>query len=382
METGAVLTADRLNRATLARQLLLEREPLPVADAVRRVVAVQAQEPASPYLALWNRVRGFAAADLDAAFADGTVVKATLLRVTLHAVHATDYPRFHNAMVPVLRGPRLGDRRFTDSGLSTSDADELVAHLLAFAAAGGRTKADIEDMFHERLGHRHPGVYWALRTYAPLLHQPTGATWSFGTKAAFRSFPSPLPASDREESSRWLVRRYLTGFGPASVADVAQFTLLTRTVVRDAVRSLGDELVVHTGPDGTDLYDVPGAPMPPARTAAPPRLLPMWDSTLLAYADRSRVIPPEHRRLVIRVNGDVLPTLLVDGRVAGVWRPVDGGIEATAFRTLTARAWSGLAAEAAALVPFLADRDPSVYRRYNHWWGKLPAAAQVRLLPE
>ena len=100
------LTARRLNRATLGRQLLLHREPLDVAEAVRRVVALQAQEAPSPYLALWNRLAGFDPADLDAAFARKIVVKATLLRITLHAVHADDYPAFHNAMVPSLRASR------------------------------------------------------------------------------------------------------------------------------------------------------------------------------------------------------------------------------------------------------------------------------------
>jgi hypothetical protein len=94
----------------------------------------------------------------------------------------------------------------------------------------------------------------------------------------------------------------------------------------------------------------------------------MWDSVLLAYADRARLIPPGYRRIVTRNNGDVLPTLLVDGYVAGVWRAVQDGIEATAFRALDGFAWEGLAAEARALVPLLADRDPEVYGRYHHWW--------------
>jgi hypothetical protein len=106
----------------------------------------------------------------------------------------------------------------------------------------------------------------------------------------------------------------------------------------------------------------------------------MWDSVLLAYADRDRVIDAEHRPLVIRRNGDVLPTVLVDGRVAGVWRPVDGGIEVTRLGSIPDDAWSGLAAEAAALVAFLADRDPHVYRRASHWWTSIPAA-EVRVLP-
>ncbi len=100
--------------------------------------------------------------------------------------------------------------------------------------------------------------------------------------------------------------------------------------------------------------------------------MPMWDSTLLAYADRSRIIPEEYRRIVIRQNGDVLPTMLVDGYVAGVWRPLEGGIEATAFHPLSDAAWSGLETEARGLVAFLADREPAVYRRYAHWWSALP----------
>jgi hypothetical protein len=105
----------------------------------------------------------------------------------------------------------------------------------------------------------------------------------------------------------------------------------------------------------------------------------MWDSALLAYLGRTRLLPTAYRKVVIRNNGDVLPTLLVDGLVAGVWRPVEGGIEATAFHRLPKDAWAGLEAEANALTAFLADRDPTVYRRYGRWWASLPAA-QVRVL--
>jgi Winged helix DNA-binding domain len=373
------LTARRLNRATLGRQLLLGREWLDAAEAVRRVVALQAQQPASPYIALWNRLAGFDPADLDAAFAGQAVVKATLIRITLHAVHADDYPAFHNAMLPSLRASRLTDRRYTSSGLTTADADALLPQLLELASRP-RTKAEIEELLTARLGAPNPRAWWALRTFAPLLHAPTGGPWSFGARSSFVAAPSQLPPERQPESVRWLVRRYLEGFGPASVQDVAQFSLLRRPVVRDALDALGADVERLEGPDGAELFDVTGSPLPPEDTPAPPRLLPMWDSILLAYADRSRVVPPEHRRLVARNNGDVLPTLLVDGHVAGVWRPVEGGIEATAFHPLPEQAWTGLAAEAAALVAFLSDREPMVYRRYAHWWSALPSA-EVRLLP-
>jgi hypothetical protein len=373
------LTARRLNRATLGRQLLLRREPLAVAEGVRRVVALQAQEPASPYLALWNRLAGFDPGDLDAAFADRTVVKATLLRITLHAVHGEDHPAFHRAMVPSLRAARLHDRRYTGSGLSIADADALLPQLLEFAERP-RSRAEVEELLAERLGAHRPRMWWALRTFAPLLHVPTGGPWSFGPGSSFVAAPARPAVEGREESARRLAWRYLEGFGPASALDLAQFTLLTRSVAREVLRGMAGELAALEGPDGSALFDVPGAALPDEDTPAPPRLLPMWDSVLLAYFDRGRVIPTDYRRLVARSNGDVLPALLVDGYVAGVWRPVEGGIEATAFHRLPERAWAGLAAEAAALLALLAGREPVVYRRYARWWAGLPGA-EVRVLP-
>ena len=373
------LTARQLNRATLGRQLLLRRERLGVVDAVRHIVALQAQEPASPYLALWNRLLDFDPADLDAAFADGRVVKASLIRLTLHAVHAEHYPAFHDAMLSSLRASRLNDRRFTTSGLSTADADALLPHLLEFAARP-RTKAEIEDLIEATLGDRNPRAWWALKMFAPLHHSPTGGPWSFRTSSAFVAAPTRKMRESPDESVQRLVLHYLEAFGPASVADFAQFTMLRRPVARQALHALADKVVELEGPDGTRLFDVPRGLRPAEDTAAPPRLLPMWDSVLLAYADRSRVIPPDYRRLVIRQNGDVLPTLLVDGYVAGVWRPVEGGIEATAFNRLSVDAWGGLETESRALVTFLADRETRVYRRYAHWWATLPSA-EIRVLP-
>lgn len=370
------LSAAELNRATLHRQLLLGREPLTVPAAVRRIAAIQAQEPASPYLALWNRVDPFAPADLDAAFADRTVVKASLMRLTLHAVLAEDHPSFHAAMAGSLRASRLNDARFTGSGLTVADLDALLPEVLAHAEHTPRTAVQIGAFLAERLGAPpHKGIWWAMKTYAPMTHMPTGGPWSFGVKAAFRAAPDTGP--DPEVAVRRLVRRYLEAFGPASVPDVARFTLLTRTVARAALQA--QTLRTFTGPDGTELYDVPDGVIPAGDTPAPPRLMAMWDSVLLAYADRGRLVPPELSALVTRNNGDVLPTLLVDGRVAGVWRPVDGGIEATAYGPVAGAAWDGLAAEARALVAFLAGRDPAVYRRYDHWWAKLPPG-DTRLL--
>ena len=175
------------------------------------------------------------------------------------------------------------------------------------------------------------------------------------------------------------MRRYLEGFGPASAADIGVFTMLRKPPVQQALADLGDELVRLEGPDGVELYDVPGGPIPTGRSKAPPRLLGMWDNVLLAYADRGRVLPESYRPHVIRRNGDVLPAVLVDGRVAGVWRAIDGAIEVTAFHDLSTATWRALTTEARELATFLAARDPDVYRRYHHWWTELPAFEVRRL---
>jgi winged helix DNA-binding protein len=358
------LTANELNRATLLRQLLLRRERVEAATAVRRVVALQAQEPASPYLALWNRVDGFDGAALDRAFADRDVVKASVVRITLHAVTAGDYPAFHSAMLPYLRASRLNDRRFTSEGLTVADADALVPGLLELLAEP-HSKAEVEAFCGP------PRMWWALRTFAPLLHAPTGPPWSFGPRPRYVASGAPT-GGDVDAGRATLVKRYLEGFGPASAADIGMFTMLRKPPVRQALSDLGEHIVRLEGPEGVELFDVVGGPIPPAQTKAPPRLLGMWDNVLLAYADRSRVLPDTYRPHVIRRNGDVLPTVLIDGHVAGVWRPFDEAIEITAFHKLSATTWRALTMEAHSLAAFLAGRDPRVYRRYHHWWDDLP----------
>lgn len=177
-----------------------------------------------------------------------------------------------------------------------------------------------------------------------------------------------------------MVLRYLEAFGPASARDLGRIGL-GQPAIHAALQDLDDQLEQFEGPSGTTLNDLPEGPRPGEDVVAPPRLLPMWDNTLLAHAGRSRIIPPEYRELICRRNGNILPTLLVDGRVAGVWRPVADGIEATAFHRLSTQTWAGLAAEADALITFFTDRDPAVYHRDEHWWEKEMPRAEVRILP-
>jgi hypothetical protein len=374
------ITSRQLNRATLARQLLLEREGADVVDAVRRVVALQVQEPASPYIALWSRLAEFDPSWLDDAFADRALVKATLMRITLHAVAGDEYTVFHQAMLPILRASRLTDRRYTSTGLTADDADAALAHVVDFATQP-KTQDEIMAMLTERLGAAaEPRLWWALRTYAPLLHAPTGGSWSFGRDKAFEAGPAVPQRTSNGQALERLIWRYLEGFGPASTRDFAQFSLQRQAEIRPALDAMADRLTMVEGPDGEQLFDIPHGVVPPDDTPAPPRLLAMWDSILLAYRDRSRVIPEEYRAAVIRRNGDVLPTVLVDGYVCGVWRYGDKGIEVRAFRTLSSEAWEGIAHEAESLGGLIATRDPATYRRYARWWMKLPDDGEARTI--
>ena len=369
------ITAAELNRATLARQMLLRREHLSVGDAVRRMVALQAQQPASPYLALWNRLADFDASAVDRAFTDGSLVKASLMRITLHAVSREDHPEMHLAMQPTLRGARLGDRRFTEAGLSIAEADALLPDLLAYAEKPRTTAQMQERIAAAATGAWPQGVWWAVRTYAPFRHVGTGGPWTFGHRPQYVASEAPLRSYDRDVCDvalQHLLHRYLEGFGPASVPDMAQFAQVQRSRIRTALGGIGAQLERLAGPKGQEMFDVAGAARPDGDVPAPVRLLPMWESSLLAYADRSRIIPERHRKTVIRNNGDVLPTVLVDGYVAGVWRSLEDGIEVGAFGPLPDRVWAELSAEADSLRTLLVQRDAQPYARYHRWWDKLP----------
>ncbi|PWW60423.1 winged helix DNA-binding domain-containing protein [Actinokineospora spheciospongiae] len=364
------LTPRRLNRSTLARQMLLTRESLDPAEAVRRLVGLQSQQPGSPYLALWNRLEGVTAEQVDAAYRDFDLVKCTLLRGTLHTVHRADHPPLRAAVQPTLRA-HLGDDRFA------AEPDEAgpLAAALAGRAAEPATKAELESWLTEQ---GWPGTWWGMRFYAPLWHAPTGAAWSFGDRPSFVAAPAPDLSEEAVAAGlAELVRRYLAAYGPATVADMAQFAGVRRGRVRAVLGSL--DLVEHPAQTGPPLLDVPDAPLPDEDVPAPPRLLPMWDNVLLAHHDRTRLIPAEHRGHLTRVNGDFLPALLVDGRVAGVWRPADPGVEVTAFEALPGPVWEQLEDEAVSLTGFLGDRPSPIHTRHLAWWKSLPGG-ETRVL--
>ena len=371
-----VLTTRRLGRATLARQLLLEPSEVDVVRAVETIGGLQAQEPASPYIALWARLADLQAGTLDAALAHRRVVKGTLMRRTVHVVSAADYRSLWAATEAPLIGARRTDRRRApDPGLLR----ELRRFGAAFAAEP-RSLTDLReglaDDVGERDGRSADELLWWLRRAHPLVHAPGDAPWSFGRRPLLvdadawlgrGTWPNAAAAVER------LVRRYLGAFGPASVADIARWAGLSVAAVRpgvDAVGAAGDLRRFRTERGGL-LVDLAGAPLPTEDVVAPPRLLPMWDSTVLAHDVRTRIVSDEDRARIIARNGDALPIILVDGLVAGRWWAVaEGGrtrIDLEPFRRASGPDRVALEELADRLARFVEPLEPRVYARYRRW---------------
>jgi hypothetical protein len=362
------LSRRQLNRATMARQLLLERADIDVVSAVARLGGLQAQEPASPYLALWTRLRRLDAADVSTVIGDRRLIKATLHRSTLHLVAATDYRALLPALTAVTRTKWMNETR----GLPVRRTlPELAEEVLTYAQRP-RTNVELRDRA-ATLGEPVPAdeLWRRIRRYAAFVHVPTDAAWSYGRRpvqVAARAWLEE-PRIDEEGSLEHVVRRHLTAFGPARPADIAQWSGLAVGRLRVGLERIAD-LVRHEDEEGRELFDLPGAPLPDPDTPAPPRLLPMWDETLLAYADRSRVLPEAYHRRVIVTGGDVLPTFTIDGRVAGLWwaETDEGGgsrIVLEPFAPIEERDHEVLRQEAYDLARFIAPREPDVYRRYR-----------------
>jgi hypothetical protein len=301
-----VLTRRELNRALLARQMLLERRKMTPAAAIEALVGMQAQWAPAPYVGLWSRLEGFRREQLERAILAGKVLKPTVMRGTLHLVTARDYPTFYAALrdMPTWFGP---------THLAHAEKE-----LAAVRALGAITHE--EGLAHlERAGHaveiERRRIFHAVRRHAHLLHTPETALWT-GRPQRVLFGPVDEPSElDVLEARTALVRRYLRAFGPSTKADVADWSGLR---VRDFEHAL-DGLPTYATEEGRTLFDVPRAPLPPAATPAPVRFLPKWDNVLLAHADRSRILPEGARKLVIGKNGDVAQTILVDGFVAGTW---------------------------------------------------------------
>ena len=348
-----VLSLRELNRATLARQLLLERGRLSVPKAIERLAGLQAQWPPSPYVALWSRLQGLRRDALTLALLRRQVVKATLMRITLHLVSAHDYLLFAGA----LKAPWVAQltRRLERMDVDV-DVPALAEQALALMADGPRSRSEVLEVFGSS-GRRQPWFVWTLvQAELGLVRAPESATWR-RTLAPVSYVPAQTWLGRGPDTAPralvHLVRRYLSAFGPASRADLAQWSGLTLSTLQPALKQL-EPLRRFRDEGGRELVDLPRLALPSGDTPAPVRFLPRWDSALLAYDVRERILPDDYRKAVIQRNGDVLPTFLLDGFVAGTWDEQDGRVVVEPFEPMPRRLRAELDAEARRLEAFLA----------------------------
>jgi winged helix DNA-binding protein len=339
-----VLTLRELNRATLARQLLLERKRLSPATVIERLVGIQAQWPPAPYVGIWTRTTSFRRQALERELARAAVVKATVMRQTLHLVTRRDYALLRAA---------LSETNFPDQ---TSIAKRLAPSVRALAAAGPVTTE--EALAHLEREHGLTGVdarraWRGARVRAHVLHHHETALWHARPEGRFVALDEP-EAHEPVEARAAILARYLAAFGPASRRDIVAWTMMHVPEIQRALERL-EPLRRFRDEHGRELLDVPRAPLPDPDTPAPLRFLPKWDNVLLAFADRTRVLPEQYRKAVIRMNGDVAQTFLVDGFVAGIWRVDNGRVVLEPFTALSRSVQRDLEDEAGRLEAFLAD---------------------------
>lgn len=361
-----VLTRVALNRMLLARQHLLARTTRPVLEVVEHLVGLQAQNPPSPYLALWSRVEGFSATTLGQALVAREVVRIGCLRATIHLVSARDVAPIRAVVQPVMERSYLApgeDRNKLRRGLESVDKARLIARardLLAHgpltnAVLGGALAAEWPDADATEIGN-------AARALVPLVQIPPRGVWGASGQATWdlvdRWLSRSIPEAD-EAAVDALVLRYLRAFGPATAADVQTWSGLAG--VAEILERLSKQLLTFSNERGQRLWDVPDGLRPDAATPAPPRFLPDYDNVALSHADRTRIVSEPLKKRLGRPNGVVPGTVLVDGFVRGIWdfekpKKADAGrLTVTLMEPIDKRARAPMIAEAQRFAAFLGD---------------------------
>jgi hypothetical protein len=328
-----VLTTRELNRALLARQLLLDRSERSVIRAMERMAGLQTQYAPSGYIGLWSRMRDFRRDTLTGAMEGRRAVTGTLMRTTIHTVSARDYPLFAEGVRTSRRAHWLGFQR----AALDEDSMRLVARLVRRSLANGPRRAnELKDVV-EAAGF--PRIAWSgAGLWVDMVRVPPSGTWERRKADLYGLADLWLQRSrvSEEQGMQHLVRRYLGGFGPAPVADIANWAGVSITSLRPVIERM--RLRRFRDEAGATLVDVPGAPLPGADTATPIRFLPTWDATLLVHARRTQVLPEQFRtRIFSSKTPHSLCTFLVDGAVAGSWRYEAGRVRLDPFETLPVR---------------------------------------------
>jgi hypothetical protein len=314
---GAALTHRAVNRATLARQHLLERTRATALDEIAHLCGMQAQAPLAPYVGLWTRLQDFAPADLSALYEQRQVVRLALMRGTIHLTTAEDALAWRPLVEPMIVRGTDGAFAKHYHGL---DRSALAAAARELTEQAPRTFAELGALLAESFPGRDPAALaQAARAHVPLVQIPPRGLWGASGRIAHTTASAWLGRDVHQRPDLdAMVLRYLAAFGPATVMDAQAWSGLTR--LREVFDRLRPTLRVDAGESGAELFDLPDAPRPDPDTPAPARFLPEYDNLLFSHADRTRVNPAGHRIPLFPGNGAALGYYLLDGVWAGLWR--------------------------------------------------------------
>ncbi len=345
------MTTRELNRATLARQMLLARERRPVVGAIEQLLAMQAQLPRPPFAGLWCRLEGFTRADLVKALTARTVVRGTSMRGTIHLMSAADFLKFRGCLQP---GLDAGMHAILKERAQRMDIAKVLAHARAFL----ETPHNFEEV-RDHLMSKFPGgddraLGYAARMGLPLLQVPSEAPWAFDAQADFVSAETWIGKRVADcKSLDSLVLRYLQAYGPATSRDAQAWLGLSGLDV--VFERLGKKVVTLKGAGSKAWYDLPDAPRPVGDTPAPVRFIPEWDSVVVTRADE-RVVAKADRPRVFLPGLRIAALVLVDGFAAGSWKVTGTSKKALltveSFRTWPAAVRKDVEAEGHALLRF------------------------------
>jgi len=350
------LSQRALNRATLDRQLLLRRHEMPAQQAIRHLGGLQGQAPLAPYVGLWTRLAGFTADELSALLSERAVVRAPVMRATVHLADTADFVAFRPLFGPLMAA---GLRANYARRLTGVDLDALAVQAAGLLATRPLTRAQLATELAAAWPAAEPmSLAYAVTYLVPVVQVPPRGIWGKNAQATWTTAESWLgepigPA--KPEAVDALVLRYLAAFGPATVADIQTWSGLTR--LREVTDRL--ELRAYRGPDGAELLDLADKELPAEDVPAPPRFLPEYDNLLLSHADRRRVIPHAYPVPLWPGNGATQGTLLIDGVWDAIWKITAEALTITPFRRLTAAEESAIAEEAAKLLTFTCPADPT-----------------------
>jgi len=332
--------------------MLLERQSIPVPAAVERLVGMQAQLASAPYIGLWTRLENFQRDHLANAIEARAIIKATLMRATLHLFTVEDYLRFRGALQPVLAAASgaIAEQRGV-----TLNIPALLEEARSYIQKQPRSFAEISAMFAELYPDSDIGAMrYTIRTHLPLIQVPTDARWSYPGNPKFTLaetwLQQPIPETDH---LRDLIMRYLAAFGPATVNDMQTWSGLPK--LKDSFAALRAELVVYRDEHKREYFDLPDMPIPDLN--APERFLPEYDNLLLSHKDRTRIVADEHRKGVYLPGLRVAAAFLVGGFVHGTWKVEKAKkaaiLSIAPFKSLTRQNRAALEQEGECLLRFL-----------------------------